>query len=243
MDEIVFCQLTSISECDSAIRERLNFQEKWSWYYWGFPRRIFLSKVCAKYCTRVINTAIALIWATSGKLHLNWPACNLLWKSLQINTIGMFALVGMSCFLEINNFYSTNAFAFVLFCANSIARLHFINSKLFSKQNTIFRKIIGRGPIFKQRAWRGRFYKKRWKPLIWPNLTYHKSPVWYVLNWYGENNSSTHCNSVFQYSVHNQGQIRNTISKNKSMHSLINRGVVGWEHVGTAHLHLFNVLL
>jgi len=29
-----------------------------------------------------------------------------------------FALVGMSCLLEINNIYSTNAFAFVLFCAN-----------------------------------------------------------------------------------------------------------------------------
>jgi len=28
MGEIAFCQLTSISECDSTIQERLNFQEK-----------------------------------------------------------------------------------------------------------------------------------------------------------------------------------------------------------------------
>jgi len=57
-----------------------------------------------------------------------------------------------------------------------------------------------------------------------PNLTYHNSSVWYVLNWYGKNNNCrpTHCNSVFHFSVHNQGQISKTISKNKSMHSLIN---------------------
>ena len=66
MGEIAFCQLTSISECDSTIQERLNFQEKWSWYYWVFPRRIFLSKVSAKCCTCVINTATALTWTRLG---------------------------------------------------------------------------------------------------------------------------------------------------------------------------------
>jgi len=141
MGEIAFCQLTSISECDSTIQERLNFREKWSWYYWVFARRIFLSKVSAMYCTRAINTTIALIWATSGKLHLNWPTCNQLWKSLQMNTIAMFAIVGMSCFLKINNIYSTNAFAFVLFCANWNARLYFISSELFSKENTFSEKL------------------------------------------------------------------------------------------------------
>jgi len=35
-----------------------------------------------------------------GKLHLHWPTCSLLWKSLQklVYTIATFALVGMSCF-------------------------------------------------------------------------------------------------------------------------------------------------
>jgi len=75
----------------------------------------------------------------------------------------MFASVGMSCFLEINNIHSANAFAFVFFCANWIARLRFIISESFSKQNTIFRKIIGRGAIFKQSAWRGAILQKRLK--------------------------------------------------------------------------------
>ena len=150
MGEIAFCQLTtgSISECDSTVQERLNFR-KWSWYYWGFPRRISLSKVSAWYCIRAIKTAIALTWTRSGNLHLNWPTSNLLWKSLQINTIARFALVGMSCFFLINNIYSTNAFKFILFCANWIARLYFISSELFSKQNSIFRKIIGKGRFSK----------------------------------------------------------------------------------------------
>jgi len=64
--------------------------------------------------------------------------------------------------MEITN-YSTSAFAFVLFCANLIARLYFISSELFSKLNTSFRKIIGRWAIFKQSAFWGRFYKKRLK--------------------------------------------------------------------------------
>jgi len=37
---------------------------------------------------------------------------------MQINTIARLALVGISCFLEMNNIYSANAFAFVLFCDN-----------------------------------------------------------------------------------------------------------------------------
>jgi len=39
-------------------------------------------------------------------------------KNLQINTIIRFALFRTRCFLEMNNIYSTNAFAFVLFSAN-----------------------------------------------------------------------------------------------------------------------------
>jgi len=50
---------------------------------------------------------------TSFKLTNFQPAL----KKLADNTIARFALVGMSCFLEIN-IYSTNAFAFVLFCAD-----------------------------------------------------------------------------------------------------------------------------
>jgi len=33
---------------------------------------------------------------------------------------------------------------------------------------------------------------------------------------------SNHCKSVFHFYVHNQGQFSKTVSKNKSMHSLIN---------------------
>ena len=66
-------------------------------------------------------------------------------------------------FLEINNIYSTNAF--VLFCANWIACLYFISSELFSKQNTIFRKIIGRGQFSSKVPLGGRFYKRGWRPL------------------------------------------------------------------------------
>jgi len=73
----------------------------------------------------------------------------------------MFALVGMSCFLEMNNIYSTNAFAFVVFCANWIARLHFISSELFSKQNTIFRKIIERGGDFQAKCLEGSDFTKK----------------------------------------------------------------------------------
>jgi len=54
------------------------------------------------------------IGGTQLKLTYLQPAL----KSLQINTIARFALVAMSCFLEINNICSTNAFAFVFFCAN-----------------------------------------------------------------------------------------------------------------------------
>jgi len=63
-------------------------------------------------------------------------------------------------FLEINNIYSTNAFVFVWYCANWIARLHFNSSELFSKQNTIFRKIIGRGRFSSNVPEGGRFYTK-----------------------------------------------------------------------------------
>jgi len=64
-------------------------------------------------------------------------------------------------FLEINNIYSTNAFVFVLFCANQIARLFFIIWELFSKQNTIFRKIIETGAIFKNCACTGANLQKK----------------------------------------------------------------------------------
>ena len=57
---------------------------------------------------------------------------------------------------------------------------------------------------------------------ILPKLTYHDSPVWYVFNWHGKNNICIHCNSVFHFSVHNQGQISKTIRKKKNMRSLTN---------------------
>jgi len=55
--------------------------------------------------------------------------------------------------LEINNICYTNAF--VLFCANKIARFYFLSFELLSKQNAIFRKIIGRGAVFKKSACKG----------------------------------------------------------------------------------------
>jgi len=54
----------------SAVSVFQNFGEKWSYYYWRFPRLILLSKVSAKYCSRVINTAIALTWTRSGKRQM-----------------------------------------------------------------------------------------------------------------------------------------------------------------------------
>ena len=36
-------------------------------------------------------------------------------------------------FLEMNNIYSTNAFAFALFCANKIARLYIISTEIILK--------------------------------------------------------------------------------------------------------------
>ena len=56
---------------------------KWSYHHWSFPWRIFLGKVSAKYCIRVINIAIAMTWIRPGKRHAacNWATCELLWKS------------------------------------------------------------------------------------------------------------------------------------------------------------------
>jgi len=47
---------------------------------------------------------------------------------------------------------------------------------------------------------------------------------------------SKHWNSVFPFSVHNQGQISKTTSKNKSMHSLIN-------DCCETHFHLLRMFL
>jgi len=79
----------------------------------------------------------------------------------------MFALVGMSCFLEINNIYSTNAFAFVLFCVLtrwpvyiSLALNSFQNKILFSE------KLLERGRFSSKVPVGGRFYKKRLKTTV-----------------------------------------------------------------------------
>jgi len=45
----------------------------------------------------------------------------------------------------------------------------------------------------------------------------------------------THCNSAFHVSVHNQGQISKTISKNKSMHALIDNCCETHFHLLTTH--------
>ena len=117
----------------SALSVFENFREKWSYYYWRFPRRIFLSKVSAKYCTRVINTAIALTRTRRGNAtRLNWPTCNLFWKSMQSNTIARFEIFGITFILQIH----LHSFSFVL----TKLPLYFISTELFSKQNTIFRQ-------------------------------------------------------------------------------------------------------
>jgi len=63
-------------------------------------------------------------------------------------------------FLEMNNIYSSNALAFVLFVRFVLTRLPVYTSlalKLFSKQNNIFRqrKNSRQGAIFKQSSRRG----------------------------------------------------------------------------------------
>ena len=109
LGEMTFCHFTCISQCDSIIQERLTnihsndgarvifhthgwsdfwikcseripeFGEKWSYYCWRFPRRILLSKVSAKCCTSVINTAIYLTWARPLETaeDLIWPTCKI----------------------------------------------------------------------------------------------------------------------------------------------------------------------
>ena len=130
----------------------------------GFPTIYFPEHVSAKCCTRVINIAIALTWTRSVKRHLNWLTCNLLWKSLQINTIARFALVGMSCFWKWITFI-LQMHLHSLLCANKIVRLYFISTGLILKQNAIYRKIIERVRFSRKVPVRGRFYKKGWRPL------------------------------------------------------------------------------
>jgi len=61
---------TFISSAVSVFRKigvKLSF-----YYYWSFPRRIFLSKVSAKYCTCAINNTIVLTWTRLGdRLDMN----------------------------------------------------------------------------------------------------------------------------------------------------------------------------
>ena len=150
----------------SAMSGIENFKEKWSYYYWRFPRRIFLSKVSAKYCTCVINTAIVLTRTRRGNAtRLNWPTCNLLWKSMQSNTIARFELFGITFILQMH----LHSFCFVL----SRLPLHFISTELF--QNKILfsdnAKFVGTGAIFRPGSCRWAIVQKRLKntDLIDPN--------------------------------------------------------------------------
>ena len=110
LGEIPFCQLASISQCAFTISSTpkatmkpmlyfmhrngkifgigsvsafQNFGENWSYYYWRFQRPFLLTKVSAKYCTRVTNTAIVLTWTRSAETpqDFSWPTCKLHWKT------------------------------------------------------------------------------------------------------------------------------------------------------------------
>ena len=80
--------------------------------FWEGPKFFELYPIFSNYTQQIFlgEAEIFLglvpnLWARSGKLHSNWPTCNLLWETLRINTIARFALVGTSCFLEINTIY------------------------------------------------------------------------------------------------------------------------------------------
>ena len=101
-----------------------------TWQNATFGRDTFQFKnfPCCRACkgSRPLGNCLTPPWGgATPRLRttdLNWPTCKLIWKSFQIYTITTFALVVTSWFLEMNNIYSTNAFAFVLFvrffCAN-----------------------------------------------------------------------------------------------------------------------------
>ena len=76
----------------------------------------------------------------------------------------------MSCFWKLIIFILQMHLHSFCFVASSLylyislyARLYFISSELFSKQNTIFRKIMERGAIFKRSACRRAILQKRLK--------------------------------------------------------------------------------
>jgi len=116
--------------------------EKWRYNYWRFPRRIFLSKVSVKHRTCVTNTTNVLTWTRPRETpyDLNWPTCDLLWKSLQINTIARFAFVSTSCFFWkwITFILQMHFISFWFVLTRGRVDISLAAQKLFSNQNNIF---------------------------------------------------------------------------------------------------------
>jgi len=137
MKSVPYCMNTDGQTFGSSATSVFHkFGEKLScYYYWSFPRRMLLSKVSAKYCTRrrIINTAIVFTWTRPRKTlyDSSWPTCNRFLKNLQLKSQGKVRSSWNQLFFgneKLHSFY-----LFILFCAYKIARLYFITIELFSK--------------------------------------------------------------------------------------------------------------
>jgi len=145
LGEMPFCWLTNISECNFTYRNFSSTSKAMMkpvpyfintdgqtfgsragsvfrkfgemllyYYYWIFPRCILLSKVWTKYCACVINTANVLTWTRPVETPSGFnfqPAL----KNVQIKSQGRGSQQLESIILKMNNIFSTNAIAIVLF--------------------------------------------------------------------------------------------------------------------------------